>query len=80
MIVKKKSGKPFKSGNKTAIVSGVIQKEVPSGTLTGSIPHNPIRKIVTRDFYTFSSEEDGYSVFVGQCEEIIFINGIGEKL
>jgi hypothetical protein len=70
MTVKKTSGKPFKSGRKEAIVSGTVQKEVPSGTLPGSTPHNPVRKMVTKDFYTFSTEEDGYAVEVGQCEEV----------
>ena len=68
--VRKKSGKPFKSGKKTAIVSGIIQKEIPSGTLTGSTPHNPVRKMVFRDFYTFSTEEEGYAVNIFQCEKV----------
>ena len=68
MVVKKKSGKPFKSGNKTAIVSGLIERNVPSGTLTGSTPDNILRKMLTKPFYTFSSEEEGYAVAVQQCE------------
>ena len=70
MVVKKKSGKPFKSGNKTAIVSGIIEREVPSGTLSGSTPDNIIRKMLTKPFFTFSSEEEGYAVAAEICEEI----------
>jgi hypothetical protein len=70
MTVRKTSGKPFKSGRKEAIVSGIIQREVPSGTLPESLPGNPVRKMVVRDFYTFDTEEEGYSVEVGQCEEV----------
>lgn len=70
MTVRKKSGKPFKSGNKTAIVSGLIERDVPSGTLSGSTPDNIIRKMLTKPFFTFSSEEKGYAVVAEQCEEI----------
>ena len=69
-VVKKISGKPFKSGKKTAIVSGVVQRETPSAPQTGSTPHNPIRKMVIRDFYTFSTEEEGYVCAVNQCEKV----------
>ena len=71
MIVKKLSGKPFKSGKKIAIVSGTIEKEVMSGTLPGSTPDNIIRKKISKLFYTFYDEEDGYSVPVCQCQEVI---------
>ena len=71
MIVKKISGKPFKSGRKFAIVSGTIEKEVMSGILTGSTPDNIIRKKISKLFYTFYDEEDGYSVPVCQCQEVI---------
>ena len=71
MIVRKKSGKRFKTGNKIAVVSGIIQREVMSGTLKGSTLHNSIKEMVTRDFYTFTTEESGYAVPVGQCEEVI---------
>jgi hypothetical protein len=71
MIVKKISGKPFKSGRKFAIVSGTIEKEVMSGTLPGSTPDNIIKKKISKLFYTFSNEEDGYCVPVCQCEEVI---------
>jgi len=69
--VKKISGKPFKSGKKIAIVSGTIEKEVMSGTLTGSTPDNIIKKKISKLFYTFHDEEDGYSVPVCQCQEVI---------
>ena len=70
MVVKKISGKPFKSGKKLAKVSGTIEKEVMSGTLSGSTPDNIIRKNISKLFYTFSSEEEGYSVPVCQCQEV----------
>lgn len=71
MFVEKISGKPFKSGKKIAVVSGVVEREVMSGVLVGSKPGNILRKKIVKPFYTFSSEDEGYIVPVCQCQDAI---------
>lgn len=61
--VRKISGKPFKSGSKTAVVKEVVTRLIPPSmdTLLPKVSH-------TRQAYSFSTEEEGYVVNVDMCE------------
>lgn len=61
-IVCKFSGKPFKSGRKTATVKGVVSRLLPSA------PRNGMRVLVEKPGYIFSDEEEGYVVDVRNCK------------
>lgn len=63
-VVRKFSGKPFKSGRKTATVKGVIEHLFPSAPKDGQ------RVMVERQCYVFSDEEEGYFVAVVSCEAV----------
>ena len=61
--VVKKSGKPFKSGKKSAIIKGVIERTVPTA------PKSGIREVVAKPFYFFEDEGDNYFVSCAVCIE-----------
>jgi len=63
-VVKKISGKPFKSGRKTARVWGVISREFPKQ----KNKNGETTEVVERLCYVFSDEAEDYFVSAGQCE------------
>jgi hypothetical protein len=65
MVVEKKSGKPFKSGDKQAVVKRIVEVEVPSAR-----DKDGNRTMVKRAAYEFRSEEEGYVVNVHQCKVV----------
>jgi len=60
----KKSGKPFKSGAKTAVVKGLVEREVPSAPDANGERH-PKRVVA----YEFHGEPEGYVVNACMCEK-----------
>ena len=63
-VVRKFSGKPFKSGRKTATVKGIVTRMFPSAPKDGQ------RVMVERQCYVFSDEEEGYFVTAGSCKAV----------
>lgn len=66
IFVQKKSGKPFKSGKKTAVVKRIIVSDL--------VPSSPgqdgKRVFLSKAAYEFQSEDDGYYVHVRLCKEV----------
>ena len=65
LFVRKRSGKPFKSGGKIAHVKRLIRIQQPSAMRPGGV-----REIVTRPAYEFYEEQDGYFVNALMCEAV----------